>query len=237
MPRSSITIPATIVVALALSACGQPATKNKDTSSTVSSSDPVAAGAATPAGDTAILAAAESFEQLTETSFSATPSVLDGTIAEVQSAAAGLKGVLSQDADSRLNALLADIATARKADKRADLAIAAVEGYRVLVSAVSTNAKTPTAVNLLDYAGFRYDADLKAKPSRWDDMARAVAFGRDQWALIAPRVTDAGLNGQMEKALADMAGAAAGRDATAAAAAAQRELALVDDLEKFFSSK
>ena len=46
------------------------------------------------------------------------------------------------------------------------IAIAAVEGYRVLVSSVAPGANVPTEVNLLDYAGFRYDAGLKTKPTR-----------------------------------------------------------------------
>lgn len=237
MRRSSITISTAVVAALALSACGKPAPPSHDTSSAVKASDSAAAVAAARAGDAAVLAAAEPFEKLTETSFSATLPILDGTIAEVQSAAAGLKGILSHDAITRLNTRLAEIATARKADNRADLAIAAVEGYRVLVSAAGADAKVPTAVKLLDYAGFRYEAHRQAKPSRWDEMTQAVTFGRDQWASIAPRVTDAALRERIEMALADMASAANGRDAAGAAAAAQRELALVDDLEKFFATR
>lgn len=243
MRRNSITTLAAGLAVLALSACGQ-----RDTAGNAAPVDAAAPAPAVPApavaapavaasatGDAAILAAAEPFEKLTETAFSATPAVLDGTIAEVQAAAAGLKGILSQESDSGLRTRLDEIAAARKADNRADLAIAAVEGYRVLVSAVSASAKVPTAVNLLDYAGFRYDADLKSTPARWDDMTQAVAFGREQWASISQQVTDAALNARMETALADMATAATGRDAAVAAAAAQRELELVDDLEKFFS--
>lgn len=243
MPRSSITAFAVSLALLALSACGQRDTTGNATPVDAAAPPPAVAAPAAPApavtapaaGDDAILAAAEPFEKLTETSFSATPAVLDGTIAEVQSAAAGLKGILSPDADSRLRVRLDEIAAARKADNRADLAIAAVEGYRVLVSAVSASAKVPTAVNLLDYAGFRYDAGLKSTPARWDDMTQAVAFGREQWASIAPQVSDAALRARMEAALADMATAATDRDADASSSAAQRELALVDDLEKFFS--
>lgn len=237
MPRFSIRISTVLVAATVLSACGQSAAPNNDTSSMTNASNSAGVVSATPTGDAAILAAAEPFEKLTETSFSATPAVLDRTIAEVQTAAAGLKGILAQVASDRLDTRLAEIATARKTDNRANLAIAAVEGYRVLVSAVSANAKVPTAVNLLDYVGFRYDANLKAKPSRWQDMTQAITFGRGQWASITPQVTDAVLRARMDKALTDMANAATARDTPSAAASAQRELALVDDLEKFFNAK
>ncbi|MDQ6873322.1 MAG: hypothetical protein M3037_15165, partial [Gemmatimonadota bacterium] len=88
-----------------------------------------------------------------------------------------------------------------------------------------------------DYAGFRYAADVKATPARWADMTLAVSFARKQWASISAQVTDAALRVSVEKSLTDMAGAATRRDASGAAAAAQRELALVDDLEKMFASR
>ena len=67
---------------------------------------------------------------------------------------------------------------------RRSLPPASIEGYRVLVSAVTDNAKIPTEVSLLDYAGFRYDANPKARPIRWDDMATAVSFARKTWDAL-----------------------------------------------------
>jgi molybdenum cofactor biosynthesis protein B len=64
-----------------------------------------------------------------------------------------------------------------------------VEGYRLLVSA-APQTKIPTAVNLLDYAGFRYDADLKARPVRWSDLKAAVEFANQQWNSISDGVTE-----------------------------------------------
>ncbi len=237
MSLSSKSLPTTLVALLALSGCGKPATSGNTTSAQVNISNSALPVSGAPTGDVAILAAAEPFEKLTETSFSATPAVLDGTIAEVQTATQRLKGVVSADVTKRLEVRLNEIASARQSDNRADLAISAVEGYRVLVGAVSSNSKVPTAVNLLDYVGFRYDADLKAKPSRWQDMKQAVTFGREQWTSIAPRVTDAALRARMDKALTEMDGAVATQHASAASAVAQRELALVDELEKFFNGR
>lgn len=235
MSLSSNSISINLVLLLALSGCGKSATSGNATSAAVNISNSASPVSGTPARDAAILAAAEPFEKLTETSFSATPAVLDGTIMEVQTAARGLKGVVGVDVTNRLETRLAEIASARKSDNRADLAISAVEGYRVLVSAVPSNSKVPTAVNLLDYVGFRYDADLKAKPSRWEDMKQALTFGREQWASIASQVTNATLRARMDAALKEMSDAVSAHDALAASAVAQRELALVDELEKFFS--
>lgn len=227
-----------LAMALSLAACGKAATSGSAASRTANTTAnaPATTAAMPSTGDAAILAAAEPFEALTETAFSAAPAALDTTIAEVRAAAATVRGRLAADLATQLDARLAAIGAARASDDRAGLAIAAVEGYRVLVSGVSPGAKVPTEVNLLDYAGFRYDADLKAKPARWDDMKQSVAFGREQWAAIAPRVTDAGLAGKMDASLTEMGKAVGARDAKAAAAVAQRELALVDDLETFFKA-
>lgn len=236
MSRCAINLSATAVLALALAACGRSGASSDVAPPSPTTSVASVAVPAASSADAALLAAAEPFEKLTETAFSATPAELDLTIGEVRTAAAGVRSALSASAVGLLDERLAAIASARGADRRADLAIAAVEGYRVLVSAVSAAAKVPTAVNLLDYAGFRYDANLKAKPARWADMMQAMAFAREQWASIASRVTDSALRGQMDTSLTEMEGAAKRRDVPAAAAAAQRELALVDDLEKFFNA-
>ena len=236
MSRKAINLSTTAMLALALAACGQPgASSDTATAGPGKSATSVAvpAGSATNAP---LLAAAEPFEKLTETAFSATPASLDLTIAEVRTAAAGVRGLLSASAARQLDERLISIASARGSNSRADLAIAAVEGYRVLVSAASATAKVPMAVNLLDYAGFRYDANLKAKPARWADMMEAMVFAREQWSSISSRVTDPGLRGRMDISLSEMEGAAKRQDVSAASAAAQSELALVDDLEKFFNA-
>ena len=237
MKHSSIMILASASAALVLASCGKGTTSDNAASSAPDANVTASTAPAASTGNAAILAAAEPFEKLTETAFSATPTVLDATIAEVKTAAQGVRGTLAADATGRLDQHLSTIDAARKSNNRADLAIAAVEGYRILVSGAAPGAKVPAAVNLLDYAGFRYAADLKAKPTRWADMTQAASFGREQWALISPQVTDAALRANMDKALTEMASAATSRDAAAGSAAAQRELALVDDLEKFFSAR
>lgn len=236
--KTMMNMTSVLAMALSLAACGKAGTSGSTASRTANTT--ANAPATTPAvpstSDAAILAAAEPFEALTETAFAAAPAALDTTIGEVRAAAATVRGKLAADVATDLDARLAAIGAARASDDRAGLAIAAVEGYRVLVSGVAPGAKVPTEVNLLDYAGFRYDADLKARPARWDDMKQSVAFGREQWAAIAPRVTDAGLAGKMDASLTEMGTAVGARDARAAAAVAQRELALVDDLETFFKA-
>ncbi len=140
----------------------------------------------TSSADEQFRAAAEPFETLTEISPTAALPTVDRTIDEAETAARGVRGLLPNGLSHQLDAQLAAVRSARRKHDRVELTLASIEAYRVLVSAVTTGAKVPTAVNLLDYAGFRYNVDLAAKPVRWGDMAQAVSFARGQWEGLPP---------------------------------------------------
>lgn len=180
------------------------------------------------------MAASEYFETLTETAFTATPEQLDAAIAQARTAAERDRKSLPAPAVAALDQRLAQIADHRARMARADLALASVEAYRLVVSAQPAGP-IPVEVSLLDYAGFRYDADLKAQPPRWDDAAQAADFAAEQWARISPRVTNADLRDRFSAALTEMAAAAKARDPGPAAEVATRELDMVDQLETYFS--
>ncbi len=181
-------------------------------------------------------AAAEPFEKLTEISFKATLPAIDQTIGEADAAARGVRALLSIDAAKQLDAQIAAMKSARQKQDHAALALSSIEAYRVLVSSVSDNAKVPTEVSLLDYAGFRYDADLKASPIRWSDMAEAVSFAHENWAKILPRAKSSPVATAFEKSIADMDKAVTQRNTAMAASSVKAELDLVDQLEKYFSA-
>jgi len=206
---------------------------------------PVSAQAAPPStgsapantnNDNKFRAAAEPFEKLAETSFEATLTAIDQTIGEAETAAQGVRALLPTGAASHLDAQIAAMKSARQKRDHAGLALSSIEAFRVLISAVADNAKVPTEVSLLDYAGFRYGADLKANPVRWGDMAEAVSFARDNWAKLSPRTKSFQGAPAFEKAIADMDKAAAQRNVALATLSAKAELDLVDQLEIFFSA-
>lgn len=186
------------------------------------------------AANSRLLAAAESFEVLTEQAFSATSSKLENLVNEVENAAQKVNALLSADIQSALDKQLSAIKQAQKANNPSELALAAVEGYRILVS-LRQDTKIPTAVNLLDYAGFRYDANLKSRPTRWADMQSAVEFAREQWGSISGQVSQASLQKSFSSALMRMEQAVASKSSKAAASAVKDELDLVDKLEVYFS--
>ena len=162
--------------------------------------------------------------------FTARLPLLDRAIARAVAIAQHVKPGLPPDAQRELKTQLDAIAAARRLENRAEIAWASVEIYRLFVSHAPPSV-VPREVNLLRYAGLRYEADLKARPVRWDDMVEAAAFGHRTWAAVQGRVSDTALRERVSKALADMADAARRRDAALAANADRRALELASLLE------
>lgn len=207
---------------------------------------PVAASPAKPASQDSqsvrrnvqLLAAAEPFETLTEQAFTAPPPELTKLHDEARRQLAAAGPALTNSDAAKLSVLSSDLQAAFAQDDRPAIAVASVESFRVLVSAQdATTAKAPIAVSLLDYAGFRFDAHLKAKPPRWNELAGDAAFTRATWAGLRPQVTSAGLADAFETALSGMEEGVSQRNISLAQYAARTELALVDLLEEHLARR
>ncbi len=186
------------------------------------------------AASSRLLAAAEPFEALTEMAYSALGLHLERGIADAEAAATSARSSLPEESVAMLDVRMAEIHQAHKADDRAGLALSSVEAYRILVSAARPG-KVPTAVNLMDYAGFRYDADFRAKPIRWPDMKEAAAYAREQWNSISSQIADPILKKSVDTAISDMELGVEQQNTFKARRSVNSELGLVDKLEKYFS--
>lgn len=222
------------VAALTVSACSKQTPDRHAAAQPSVKASQTAPSASSPSGR--LLAAAEPFEAVTETAFTDPPSKLAQTVAAGRKAVADVRPLLNGSVASKVDGLLADMDRARAAGKQAELALSSIEVYRALVSSVPPGTKVPVDVSLLDYAGFRYQADLKSKPVRWDDMAQAVTFAGERWAQLAPQVKDKAVSRPFEAELANMKKAAAKRDVNLARASVTAELDLVDKLESYFAA-
>lgn len=232
MPR--LVLFATTGIALALAGCAKPDAANQVAGQ--QSNQAVAQPQAAPSSPSdRLLAAAEPFEALTETAFADPPSKLDQTIAKGRKAAADIRSLLTPAATAKIDGLLANIDRHRGAGQRADLALSSIEVYRALMDSLPPGARVPVDVSLLDYAGFRYQADLKSSPARWDDMKQATSYARTRWAQLAPKIADKAVSGPFETALQGMEKAVATRDSKAAQSAVTAELDQVDKLEAYFN--
>ena len=231
MIKSGLTILAT---ALTLSACGS---NNNAASKADAPSATANQTVAMNQSETAkaLTAAGEPFEVLAETAFTATSAELDRSIDAAALATRTLKSIAPSALSASLQTRLAAIRQARKSDQRADLSLAAIEGFRDIVSAVPGTPVVPIDVSLLDYAGFRFDADAQAKPPRWENMALATTFARERWATLASSAQLSKLKMRFENGLSAMEAAVRARNVVQARAAAKAELAMVDELEGAFA--
>jgi hypothetical protein len=214
--------------------CNRPVANDasNDAAAGVPASQPSAASAESP-GNAILRNAAEPFEVLTESAFTASWPEVDRLIADARSAGARARAILPAAAAAGLDARLAAIVAARQAQDRPGLALAAVETYRNLVSSQdAASAQIPIPVSLLDYAGFRYDALVQAPNPDWAAIEQAARFAGDQWRALAPSVTSPGLRGVVPQSIGAMSAAARQHDVPFARSAAATELALVDLIEE-----
>ena len=224
------------VLGVSLAGCGANAPDQAaDNIAASSAASPAAMDA--DARNSALLATAEPFEALTEQAATSTTAELDKLIADTRSAANRISGSLDQAQEAKLQSQLAEVAARRKSDDRTGIALAAVEGYRTLIESAPDTSPTPRAVSLLDYAGFRYQANLAAKPARWADAGAAVDFADTQWAAVSPKIGDTALRSQMSASIVDMRKAVQAKDEALAKSASTTELDLVDKLEAYFTTK
>lgn len=224
---------AIFATALTLSACGSNTNADKTANVPGSTASQTAALGQSEMA-TSLGAAGEPFEVLAETAFTATPAELEKSILAAEGAANMLKTIAPAGLSASLETRLAAIRQARKADQRVELSLASIEGFRDIVSAVPGSPVVPIDVSLLDYAGFRFDADAQAKTPRWDDMAAATTFARERWATLSGLPPLSKLRTRFDIALSAMDAAVKARNVTRARAAAKVELALVDELEAAF---
>lgn len=201
--------------------------------------EPAAAGPSVGnhyAVDAQLRAAAEPFATLTETAFSAPEAELRKTLTKAEEALRRIRPLLSKDAADEAADHASVLKAAASKTERALMALASIEVYRDLVGSVSGVAKVPRSVSLMAYAGFRYDADLKADPIRWSDMGKAAQIAKQEWLTLAPRVGSPNLAGEVSAAVTSMVRAAEQKDKSAAARSAKAALDLVDQLETHFAA-
>lgn len=215
---------ALLTFALALSGCGRSAVAPAPHASAANSSE-----------QQCLLAGAEAYEALTEHAFAVSMATLALEAREAEAIARGCQRSLDAQRVAEMHDVFDRV---RRAQNPAAYALAAVEGYRVLISAQAHGANlVPVDVSLLDYAGFRYQAGASSIPPLWDDMRAAGAVADLHWAAVAPSISDASLKERFATEVAALHAALQAQDVAAARRAATAELDDVDRLEQYFSDR
>jgi hypothetical protein len=207
-------------VILALSACAQQ----------------TGAKSASASEQACLFDSAEAYENLTEKSFTADAQSLGALAVAAEEAARACAtdlGIVDADA---LSTRFTTIDAALLSNDRAGVARNAVEAYRIFVTVEYRKPDgIPLQVSLLDYAGFRMQADLQSEEPDWADFVEAASFADQQWSEIEAKVTDAGLSQSVAAELGRIRAAATDKNVPAAKEAVTSELDQVDQLERHFS--
>ena len=187
--------------------------------------------APSPARRTALVAAAERFENLTEAAFSTDPAETAKRIALATAAGAAVASGMSPDHGAGLDAALGKIGLASRTKNAVDLSLASNEAYRAVLSEAGGEPTIPLDIGMLDYTGFRIVADARDPKPRWDDVREALGYAHQRWNAVKPLIADAKAKDDFDKALVWVQEALAAKDAKSLERAATRELDLVDVLE------
>jgi hypothetical protein len=223
--QNSLTL---VVIAAVLAACGQ-----SNSSPTSQDSSAVVDAASS---QECLAAGAEAFEALTEHAAAAPVASLEVEAIGAVERASACQRNLPEDQAAELAQINARVGEFRVGHDRTALALSAVEGYRILVSAqVRSASDMPLEVALLDYAGFRYQASVRAQTPLWSEARLALDFAEAQWRAISSRISDNALKSSFVADLAAMRAALEASDASAAQNAVAVELDRVDALEQYFS--
>ncbi len=225
-----------LIAILSLSACSD----NSDNGNRSSGRDNVSVkttlqNADSAQGGKSRFAAAEAFEALAEKAFTASPADLKRAIKIADDATLALGKSVPDSLAESLQNRLAEIREAGNSEHRPDLALAAIEAFREIVGTTSILSNQPVEVGLLDYAGFRINADAQAQPPRWQDMNEAMSFARARWAMISQFPALSKLRDPFDTVLKKLQAAIATHDVNRTRAAAKTELDMVDELEAAFA--
>jgi hypothetical protein len=197
------------------------------------------ANAATPSElNEKLLKATDPFEGLTESAVSGDNAGIAKGIKAAKADRTATRALLTTAAAARFDTLFDELVSAQSKKDSVAVALQAAELYKLLVSSCEASALVvPMEVSLLDYAGFRTNALLKAKAPDWQALADTAREANVNWAKICDRVTDKKLKTEMEKAQSGLTSAAQMHDVSLSQSSAKRDLALVDDLEGHFAKK
>lgn len=186
----------------------------------------------------ALLDAVSACEDLTEYALALNEARTVKGISSLESRVEGLDSVMSRDG---YDYVLANMGAMKKAlgnGNFPEVAMLAVDTYKALATELdSGQLKTPVAVVMLDYVGFKIHTLLKQDIVDWHALEDVAAEGDNLWQGMKADVKDRALRDTVDTAIWGISAAVDSRNMDMLYLAAQVELDLVDLLEHFFEGK
>jgi len=182
-----------------------------------------------------LLQAASPFEDLTEFAMAGDTKGMGRALTEIGSELDRVRPVLDAGRRVRFDSVLDRIRGAHKAHTYPEVALGAVDAYRLLVESLHEDALVvPKAVALLDYAGFRLVVLASVTKPDWAAIRVTAKETQATWSSIEALVRNKGLSDAMKTVVGGINQAVGVEDARLLQFAAHVDLDLVDLLESYF---
>jgi len=183
-----------------------------------------------------LINASSPFEDITEYALDANVNGMTKSLIECETETHKIKDLLSANDYREINQLLSGMKGDFTKKQYSNLALNAVNGYKILVEALNPKGlKVPKQVSLLDYTGFRGIALLGTKNVDWTALKSNAKEANKLWKQIEHKVKYNGLKDAVNTTINGMHKAAAEKNVLASQLSAEMDLALVDLLENYFS--
>lgn len=183
-----------------------------------------------------LINASSPFEDITEYALASDLNGMTKSLKACETETANVKSLLKSNDFRELTKSLSEMRTNFTEKKYSNLALSAVDGYKILVQALNPKGlKIPKQVSLLDYTGFRAIALLGAKNVDWSALLNNAKEANKLWKQFEHKVKDNGLKDAVNTTINGMHKAAVEKNVLASRLSAEMDLALVDLLENYFS--
>ena len=156
-------------------------------------------------------------------------------VAATRKALPTLRPLLDATAFETLGRQLMEMEHASSKNDTLGTALAAVEAYRVLETAMDTRSRpAPIEVAMLDYSGFKLSVLAAMQGTDWAAIATTASASDGSWSTLNTSVKDASIRNLVGAIQEGLGAAVARKDIQGVKFAAKMQLEVVDVLEGYF---
>lgn len=180
--------------------------------------------------------ASSPFEDLTEYALAGNIKEMTKSINFCKNKLKKVKHILKSNDYKKLENIIKDAQKFKNAGEYSNVALAAVDGYKILISELNRQGSVvPKQVSLMDYTGFKAKALLGSKNIGWKELLNNANEAGKLWSEIQHGVKSPGLHDAVNTAIKGMKESAIEKNVTASKLSAEMNLDLVDLLEGYFN--
>jgi len=185
-----------------------------------------------------LLAATSPFEDMVGAALAVDDAGVKKALSAADAQATKVKAVVPAEVTDRFDKLLQNIHQTASEHKYQEVALTAVETFRLLVEELKPGSlKMPKEVYMLDYVGLKSRVLAATPPPNWEAMRQTTAHASLWWDAIASDMTDKTLQDAFSTSIGGLIDATKREDQPMLQFAIQMEMDMVDLLENYFQQQ